>query len=136
MYDSNEINDVEMSVWATAAFYTPWLEHYLRPTHSAAAKYELPSSNAPYFCHAGNKIPGWGPAAVARFYKRLLTDVGPGLRRLWGKRSCACSLHGFLAKSHEKAVAHSAGLPRRLGRRAVRQQVRHVVQAAFGGGAL
>ena len=96
VYDSNEINDVEMSVWATAAYYTIWVQHYLRPTHSAAAKLRLPSSNAPYFCHSGN-IPGWGPAAVARFYKRLLTDVGPGLRRLWGKRSC--SPHGFVKHS-------------------------------------
>ena len=83
VYDSNEINDVEMNYWATKVYYLPWVRHYLRPTHMHAVTLNLTSSNAPYFCHSGPNPAGWGPAAVAAFYRKMLDDIRPGMQRLW-----------------------------------------------------
>jgi hypothetical protein len=83
VYDSNEINDVEMNYWEERVYYRPWIENYLRPTHSHATTLNLTSSNAPYFCHSGSNPAGWGPAAVAAFYRKMLDDIKPRMQRLW-----------------------------------------------------
>eukprot|EP01052_Picozoa_sp_SAG31_P051877 SAG31_NODE_12532_length_934_cov_1.419162_1_plen_252_part_10 len=85
MYDSNEINDVS---WSTthhngfngSAWYETWLRLYLGPLHTEVRRLGYVSSNAPYFCHDG-VVEGWGPAALADFYHRLLTRVP--LQVLW-----------------------------------------------------
>ncbi len=99
-YDSNEINDVEWNDWRESHFYTIWMQHYLRPTHSLPSQLGLQSSNAPYFCHSGVSPPGWGPGAVAAFYGKLIGDVGSaGLEHLWVQDCIGVSTGRLAAKS-------------------------------------
>ena len=98
-YDSNEINDVEWTVWRESHFYGRWIQDYLRPTHSEPSQFGLQSSNAPYFCHSGASPLEWGPSAVSAFYRKLIADVGAGLEHLWFQDCVGVSTGRLAAKS-------------------------------------